>query len=541
MDTKVKQYLQVCRQFIEWDPTRNTYEDVAEKGACKADLPNLHKAMVSMAKDCWGLTITLEQAELTPFFNFLYVAYDLAEPKDLEALWKGGKDARGRYMSVIDPVPEFIKAAEKVTKEFYELKPRKKETQVGKVTLKPFDSVAHDTMVSSTLKANGMPAWGDILSLIEDIQNDNKLKELEDQKDEALTLADSLKSEVDRLKPLLADLQQKVNTTFTPIEVPATDEIPAGKYTLKKISELFPDIHGSQGKKAKFDRDWEVPYWEWEGVHPLVPKADPHYIFRKTELVAVLYAIVTNQRAYLQGDTGSGKTTLIEQVCAVLNWPFVRINFDSEITRMDLIGRDTLKTEDGKTISEFVDGILPRAMQSPCIACFDEFDFVRPDVAYVMQAATEGNGLRITEDGDRFVQPHPMFRMFATGNTVGQGDEDGLYQGARPQSMALLDRFTVWVNVDYLSEKQRRELIERHFPSLTEADLNPICLYVNEHLAAFRQAEVTQPISPRGMLAIARATSMTGDPKSAVTMTVLNRANKEDRVTLNGIVNRVFK
>ena len=138
---------------------------------------------------------------------------------------------------------------------------------------------------------------------------------------------------------------------------------------------------------------------------------------------------------------------------------FGRINFDSEISRFDLIGRDILISEDGKTVSKFVDGLLPQFMSTPTIACFDEIDFVRPDVAYVMQSALEGNGLVITEDGGRIVRPHSHFRMFATGNTQGQGDEKGMYQGARPQSLALLDRFTVWAKIDYLDAKQRRNLV----------------------------------------------------------------------------------
>lgn len=547
MDTKVKKHLQNCRQHIEWDPSNNKFDDKVSH----YDGPKLHEAMRKMAKECWSIDMTKEQVEVMPFFNFLFVAYGHAKPSDLVALMQKGKDARGRYMSVIDPVPEFIKytdgsepTSKAVTRQFYNLKAASPELDINGMKLKPFDEdSAHGRAVSGVLKANGMPGWNQMLDVLDEFAGTTPeiIKKAQEEKDNALTLASTLQADVDRMKNSLADLQLKADQAFTPIEVEASGEIPAGKYVLKPISELFPNIEGPRGGKTTFDKDWEIPCWEWEGKHPQVPVADPHYIFRKQELVPVLYALVTNQRAYLQGHTGSGKTTLIEQVAAVLNWPFIRINFDSEITRMDLIGRDTLKTVDGQTISEFVDGILPRAMQSASIVCFDEFDFVRPDVAYVLQAATEGNGMRITEDGDRYITPHPMFRMFATGNTVGQGDEDGMYQGARPQSIALLDRFTIWVTVDYLAEKQRRALIERHFPGLAEAEVDSICLYTNEHLNAFKEGQVTQPISPRGMLAISRATMMLGSVKDAVNMTVINRANQGDRATFNGIVNRVFK
>lgn len=323
-----------------------------------------------------------------------------------------------------------------------------------------------------------------------------------------------------------------------------TGEIPAGEV---KTVKAFEAMGLTRGKDAF---DFEVPCWEWEHAHPHVPAIDPHYVFRPGELLRVLYAIVTSQRAYLHGHTGTGKTTLIEQVAARLNWPVMRVNFDSEITRMDLIGRDVLASDDGATTSCFVDGVLPQMMSGPYIGIFDEIDFVRPDVAYVMQRALEGNGLVITEDGGRVVQPHPMCRLFATGNTVGQGDEYGLYQGARPQSMAMLDRFSVWVHVDYMDEEQRKQLITSHVPSLDSNDVSRISHYVGEHLEAFTNAQVMQPISPRGYVSLAQAVAtFTGmfPSKSkdiaiteAVETTILDRASQQDRVVLKGIFERVF-
>ena len=155
-----------------------------------------------------------------------------------------------------------------------------------------------------------------------------------------------------------------------------------------------------------------------------------------------------------------------------------------------------------------------------------------------MQSAFEGNGLRITEDGDRVVTPHPMFRIFATGNTVGQGDEFGMYQGARPQSIALLDRFTIWIKVGYLDAQNRKGLIKKHFPALSNDHVETIAKYTTEHLNAFEQGDITQPISPRGMLAVARATMIFNDPKEALYMTVLDRANSTDYASLKGLVDR---
>lgn len=392
---------------------------------------------------------------------------------------------------------------------------------------------ASTTAINSLLSGSDLPPLEHLFEAISDMTD--KIGKAKSEANEAEKERRKTQKEVDRLSKEVAELSTRMMAApAVERKIKADGKAPDGELGSKSINDIFPDMG--------FDVDFEVPFWEWDGDHPDVPERDPHYIFRKDQLLKVLYAILTNQRAYLQGHTGSGKTTLVEQVAAHLNWPFIRINFDSEITRMDLIGRDTLHTdEEGNVSSKFVDGILPRAMSGPYIVCFDEIDFVRPDVGYVMQAALEGNGLRITEDGDRTVIPHPMFRMFGTGNTVGQGDEHGMYQGARPQSLAFLDRFTVWLKVDYLTPEERANLVDRHYPGLRKDDATALNKYMTEHLTAFETGKVIQPISPRGMLAIAKATCILGSLKTALQMTVVDRANEDDRATLLGIVNRVCK
>ena len=227
----------------------------------------------------------------------------------------------------------------------------------------------------------------------------------------------------------------------------------------------------------------------------------------------------------------------------------MRINFDSEVSRSDLLGRDVLVNEGGTTTSKFVEGVLPQMLKTPCIACYDEADFMRPDIAYVMQRKFEGGGLVLAEDGGRLVMPHPAYRAFATGNTVGQGDEFGMYQGARVQSMAFLNRFKVWVEVDYMSEHQRRELIKSEQPSIKPDVLDQICKYITEHLEAFTSSKVLQPISPRTFLAFAQAfvafqSFMDDDKKAmkdALEMTILGSASMQDKAVLKGISNRTFK
>lgn len=348
--------------------------------------------------------------------------------------------------------------------------------------------------------------------------------------------------EIAKLKsaPKMALAPETSTTTTT-----GDEALPSGSVAVKEAWEVF-GIKGAAKKNFMFD----VPVWSWDSVHPHVPQIDANYQFQPQPLMRVLYSIITNQRCYLHGHTGSGKTTLVEQVAARLNYPFMRLNFDSEITRMDLIGRDILTQEEGTTTSAFVDGILPQMMQGPYIGCFDEIDFVRPDVSYVMQRVFEGNGLLITEDGGRVVKPHRMFRMFATGNTVGQGDEFGMYQGARPQSIALLDRFTVWSHIDYMPKHARKKLIAANASRLEEADLDKIDAYVAEHLNAFKEGKVLQPISPRGFIALGQAVMAfytfypAGDEakafQQAFETTILDRATVQDKVVLNGIAQRVF-
>jgi cobaltochelatase CobS len=324
-----------------------------------------------------------------------------------------------------------------------------------------------------------------------------------------------------------------------------SDDIPSGSVSVSKAWEVF-ELKGTTKRSFEFD----VPVWDWDHDHPHVPAIDHNYQFQANPLMRVLYAIITNNRCYLHGHTGTGKTTLVEQVAARLRYPFMRLNFDSEITRMDLIGRDVLTQEEGTTTSSFMEGILPQMMQGPYIGCFDEIDFVRPDVSYVMQRALEGNGLMLTEDGGRMIVPHKMFRMFATGNTVGQGDEFGMYQGARPQSLALLDRFTVWSHIDYMPKHSRKKLIKANASRLNDDDLDKIDAYVQEHLTAFKEGKVLQPISPRGYIALGQAVMgfysffPTGEEdkafQQAFETVILDRATVQDKVVLNGIAQRVF-
>lgn len=318
--------------------------------------------------------------------------------------------------------------------------------------------------------------------------------------------------------------------------------IPAGSMTQAKANVVF----NVSAAAAQFDFD--VPVFDWASPHPMVPEVDPDYQFEPISLLRALWGLCTGQKMWLHGETGTGKTTLIEQIAARLQWPVARVNFDSEITRMDLIGRDTLVQENGATVTRFVDGILPAAMQMPCIFLCDELDFIRSDVSYVLQRSLESKGLLITEDGGRLIQPDPMFRIVATANTRGQGDDTGRYMGARPQSAALLDRFTCWIRVDYMKPAALAKLLQSKLPHVKPAQVNRMVKYASEHWHGFTNRDILQPLSPRGLVSAGEAFTflsalMPEDEamKQAIATTISERANETDAQTIAGIVQRVFK
>ena len=246
---------------------------------------------------------------------------------------------------------------------------------------------------------------------------------------------------------------------------------------------------------------FDVPVYDYGGKkHADVPEIDPDYEFDMKVLGPLLWGLVNNKPVYIQGHTGTGKTSIVHQVAARLGWPIVRVNMDSEMSRMDFIGRDVLTQENGTTVSKFVEGILPQAMQQGCILEADEVDFGRSDIMYAFQSVLENGGsLRITEDGGRVIQPHEMFRIVATANTKGQGDETGCYQGARVQSQAFLDRFQVWVTQEYLMPEKEQKIIKKKVPAIGEKPLTQLIRVAGEIRKAFMQGEVLTTVSPRGL------------------------------------------
>ena len=210
----------------------------------------------------------------------------------------------------------------------------------------------------------------------------------------------------------------------------------------------LPDRQVSVRDAFGIDIDLKVPAYTRPEEH--VPDLDPDYIFDRETTLAILAGFARNRRVMITGYHGTGKSTHVEQVAARLNWPCVRINLDSHVSRIDLVGKDAIVLRDGKQITAFQDGMLPWALQNNVALVFDEYDAGRPDVMFVIQRVLESSGRLTLLDQSRVVQPHPAFRLFATANTVGLGDTTGLYHGTQQINQAQMDRWSIVTTLNYL-------------------------------------------------------------------------------------------
>ena len=317
----------------------------------------------------------------------------------------------------------------------------------------------------------------------------------------AQTLAKKLEDEVSVLKSRA--MTAPVMTASADVEVDGSTL--TYKVVMTKASELFKNpITGKKHNELSF----ELPTLVWtdkdgnEVRHPQCPDVDPNYVIRAMHLLKLCTAFLKGKNVFAHGHTGSGKTTLYEQFFARLGMPVFRVNLDSALERADLVGNITLANDGGTTVSKFEEGVLPRVMTQPCALILDEFDAGRADLLFVIQRASEGKGLMLTEDGGRIVTPHPLFRFCATANSRGQGDEHGIYAGVRPINGALLDRFPVFIEVDYLTEKEEGTVLKKNFPEVADETRTHLVQFAQSMRKAFTTGEITVPCSPRGLQSI---------------------------------------
>ncbi|WP_424927199.1 cobaltochelatase subunit CobS [Amaricoccus tamworthensis] len=275
-----------------------------------------------------------------------------------------------------------------------------------------------------------------------------------------------------------------------------------------------------------------------------VPDRDSTYRFDRDTTLAILAGFAHNRRVMVQGYHGTGKSTHIEQVAARLNWPCVRINLDSHISRIDLIGKDAIKLVDGMQVTEFQEGILPWALRNPVAIVFDEYDAGRPDVMFVIQRVLEVDGKLTLLDQNKVIHPNPYFRLFATANTVGLGDTTGLYHGTQQINQGQMDRWNLVVTLNYLEHDAEADIILAKNPTYdTEEGRKTISRMVTVadlSRAAFMNGDLSTVMSPRTVLSWAENTRIFGDVGFAFRVTFLNKCDELERQTVAEFYQRCF-
>ena len=224
----------------------------------------------------------------------------------------------------------------------------------------------------------------------------------------------------------------------------------------------LPDTRVSVREVFGIDSDMSVPAFSRSEEH--VPDTDKDYLFDRDTTLAILAGFSRNRRVMITGYHGTGKSTHVEQVAARLNWPCVRINLDSHVSRVDLVGKDAIVLQEGKQVTEFRDGMLPWALQNNVALCFDEYDAGRPDVMFVIQRVLELSGRLTLLDQKRVIKPHPAFRLFATANTVGLGDTSGLYHGTQQINQGQMDRWSIVTTLNYLPHDREVDIVQAKAP-----------------------------------------------------------------------------
>ncbi|MGY6555542.1 MAG: AAA family ATPase [Wenzhouxiangella sp.] len=283
---------------------------------------------------------------------------------------------------------------------------------------------------------------------------------------------------------------------------------------------------------------WPVPAFCEQSEH--VPAADAAFRFMEEPTRAILMGFAHNRRVYIHGPHGSGKTSHIEQIAARLNWPVLRINLDGQITRADLIGRDMVVLRDGKQVTEYVPGLLVWALQRPICLILDEYDAGRPDVMFVVQRLLESNGRFTLLDKNEVIVPHPKFRLFATGNTAGQGDSTGDYVGTQLINQAQMDRWQVIVELNYPDEQVELDILLRQFPGMEPELTRDIVKFARLCRSSFRHGDISVLLSLRTSITVIENFLLIADMSLAVRLAFGNRCDSADKAVLSELYQRCF-
>jgi cobaltochelatase CobS len=303
-----------------------------------------------------------------------------------------------------------------------------------------------------------------------------------------------------------------------------------------------PDLQVSVRALFGIDTDLQVP--AYSASSDQVPDLDADYVFDPDTTLAILAGFAHDRRVLVTGYHGTGKSSHIEQVAARLRWPCVRVNLDSHVSRIDLIGKDAIVLQEGKQVTEFRDGILPWSYQRNVALVFDEYDAGRPDVMFVLQRVLEASGRLTLLDQSRVLRPHPAFRLFATANTVGLGDTTGLYHGTQQINQAQLDRWSIVTVLDYLAHDQEVEIVLAKVPSFRTArgreNVKRMVNVADLTRAAFRQGELSTVMSPRTVITWAENAAIFRDLGLAFRLTFVNRCDELERGLVAELYQRSF-
>jgi cobaltochelatase CobS len=291
------------------------------------------------------------------------------------------------------------------------------------------------------------------------------------------------------------------------------------------------------------DSEMLVPAFSERDSH--VPDLDDAYRFDPQTTLAICAGFAHDRRVMIQGYHGTGKSTHIEQVAARLNWPMIRVNLDSHISRIDLVGKDAIVLRDGKQVTEFREGMLPWCLQRPMALAFDEYDAGRPDVMFVIQRVLEAQGKLTLLDQNRVIRPNPFFRLFSTTNTIGLGDTTGLYHGTQQINQGQMDRWSIVATLNYLAHDVEAEIVLAKAPSYKTPEgrrkIAAMVRVADMTRNAFMNGDISTVMSPRTVITWAQnADIFAGDLALAFRMTFLNKCDELERPTVAEFYQRAF-
>ncbi len=303
-----------------------------------------------------------------------------------------------------------------------------------------------------------------------------------------------------------------------------------------------PEKTVSAKKLFGVDVEFDVPAFGERNDY--VPEIDEAYRFDPETTMAILAGFARNRRVIVQGYHGTGKSTHIEQVAARLNWPCIRINLDSHVSRIDLIGKDAIVVENGVQVTAFKEGMLPWAFQRPVALVFDEYDAGRPDVMFVIQRVLEAEGRLTLLDQNKVLRPNPWFRLFATTNTIGLGDTTGLYHGTQQINQGQMDRWSIVTTLNYLDPKEETEIVIAKVPLYNSAKgreaIEAMVRVADMTRNAFITGDISTVMSPRTVITWAQNAEIFKDIGYAFRVTFLNKCDELERPSVAEFYQRAF-